>query len=99
MDAQYNTLGQVSNNADKDNNQWESDLNWGLICERQCYVKLLINGDEGHSLIKFGDKIMAYCPYSYKWQLVDWAVLNKGFRRSTANRMTKRQLYAIWYKS
>ena len=42
---------------------------------------------------------MSYCPYSYKWQLVDWAVEYKSFRRSTANNMTKRQLYAIWYKS
>ena len=42
---------------------------------------------------------MAYCPYSHKWQLVQWAVEYKGFRQSTANNMTKRQLYAIWYKS
>jgi len=42
---------------------------------------------------------MSRCPYSYKWQLVDWVVEHKGFRRSTANNMTKRQLYAIWYKS
>ena len=58
-----------------------------------------VNGVEGRSLIKFGGKIMAYCPYSHKWQLVDWAVLHKGFRRSTATQMSKRQLYAIWYKS
>lgn len=39
------------------------------------------------------------CPYKYKWQLVDWAVLHKGLRRSALIKMTKRQLYALWYKS
>ncbi len=39
------------------------------------------------------------CPYSHKWQLVDWVVEYKKFRRTTANKLTKRQLYAIWYKS
>ena len=42
---------------------------------------------------------MAYCPYSHKWQLVDWVVNHKNFKRTTANKMTKKQLYAIWYKS
>ena len=25
-------------------------MNWGLVCERQCYVKLLINGVEDSTL-------------------------------------------------
>jgi len=60
---------------------------------------MLVNGVEGRSLIKFGGTSMAYCPYSHKWQLVQWVVEYKNFKQSTANNMTKRQLYAIWYKS
>ena len=42
---------------------------------------------------------MSWCPYRYKWQLVNWAITYKGFNKSKANSMSKAQLYAIWYKS
>ncbi len=37
------------------------------------------------------------CPYSYKWQLVEWANKYKGITFSKANAMSKKQLYAIYY--
>ena len=41
---------------------------------------------------------MKWCPYRYKYQLVDWLVKHKSWNKSQANALTKRQLYAIWYK-
>ena len=38
------------------------------------------------------------CPYRYKYQLEAWAVLYKGLTRSQARKLTKKQLYAMWYK-
>ena len=38
------------------------------------------------------------CPYKYKYELKDWAVRYKGWSKSQANRLSKKQLYAIWYK-
>jgi len=37
------------------------------------------------------------CPYKYKYELVEWAVKYKGWKRSTVNTLSKKQLYAIWY--
>ena len=39
------------------------------------------------------------CPYKYKYQLVNWA--SKRFDRSKSyyQKMTKMQLYAIYYNS
>ncbi len=49
---------------------------------------------ESQWLINNPDK----CPYSKKYQLVEWAVRCKGFTKSKANKLSKKQLYAIWYK-
>ena len=40
-----------------------------------------------------------YCPYKYKYQLVNWA--SKRFDRSKSyyQKMTKMQLYEIYYNS
>ena len=42
---------------------------------------------------------MTRCPYRYKWQLVDWLVKYKGWKRSHANKLKRNQLYAIYYAS
>ena len=39
-----------------------------------------------------------YCPYKYKYQLVQWLV-SKGWTNTNANKLSKQQCYAIWYKS
>ena len=39
------------------------------------------------------------CPYKYKYQLVDWLVKCRGWKKSHAKKLTRPQLYAIWYKS
>ena len=41
----------------------------------------------------------AKCPYKYKHELVDWATKYKGWNKSTVNSLSKKQLYAIWYKN
>ena len=41
----------------------------------------------------------AKCPYKYKHELVDWATKYKGLNKSTVNSLSKKQLYAIWYKN
>ena len=41
----------------------------------------------------------AKCPYKYKHELVDWATKYKGWKKSTVNSLSKKQLYAIWYKN
>ena len=38
------------------------------------------------------------CPYNKKYELVDWAVRCKGFTKSAANKLSKKQLWAIWYQ-
>ena len=38
------------------------------------------------------------CPYSHKFQLVNWLVRNRGWTKSDATKLTIRQLYAVWYK-
>ena len=38
-----------------------------------------------------------YCPYKYKYELVNWAIKYRGFSKSKANAMSKAQLYAIFY--
>jgi len=39
------------------------------------------------------------CPYRYKRELVAWAVKYKGWKYHKANKLKKKQLYKIWYKS
>jgi hypothetical protein len=39
------------------------------------------------------------CPYRYKYELVAWAVEYKGWKYHKANKLKKKQLYKIWYKS
>ena len=46
---------------------------------------------------KLGDK-MQPCPYKYKHQLVQWAYDNIKWSKSAINKLTRMQLYAIWYK-
>ena len=43
-------------------------------------------------------KPLGLCPYRYKWQLVDWAVSYFNQPSNIFRRMSKKQLYAIWYK-
>ena len=43
--------------------------------------------------------VTKYCPYKYKYELVNWLVSCKGWTISQANALKKAQLYAIWYKS
>ena len=38
------------------------------------------------------------CPFKYKYELVRWLVKYKGFTKSAANKLTKKQCLAIWYK-
>ena len=39
-----------------------------------------------------------YCPYKYKYQLVEWCLSYfKGASKSKYQRMSQKQLYAIWY--
>ena len=37
------------------------------------------------------------CPYRKKYELVNWLVKYRGFTKTKAERLTKRQCYAIWY--
>tara|TARA_R100000742_G_C4242378_1_gene61847 strand:- start:333 stop:548 length:216 start_codon:yes stop_codon:yes gene_type:complete len=42
----------------------------------------------------------ASCPFRYKYELVEWAFnLHKGkcYGKSHYQKMTKKQLYAMWY--
>ena len=41
---------------------------------------------------------MRNCPYGYKYELIDWLVRHRDWKKSDANKLTIRQLYAIWYK-
>ena len=41
----------------------------------------------------------SFCPYKYKFELVDWAFSYfKGTAKSRYQRMNRKQLYAIWFK-
>jgi hypothetical protein len=40
----------------------------------------------------------SYCPYRFKYELVDWVVRYRGFTVSAAQSLTKKQLYAIYHK-
>ena len=40
---------------------------------------------------------MDYCPYSYKYELVQWAVTYKGLKKHKALKISKNGLYAMWY--
>jgi len=37
------------------------------------------------------------CPFKYKWELVDWLTTYHNWDKATANQLTKKQCYAIWY--
>ena len=41
---------------------------------------------------------MDKCPYKYKYELVDWAVKHYGWISWKVDQLSKKQLYAIWYK-
>ena len=43
------------------------------------------------------DNTQIPCPYRKKYELVEWLIKYRGFTKSQANRLTKRQCYAIWY--
>ena len=45
----------------------------------------------------YNGKPSTRCPYKYKYQLVEYAVKNLGFSLSKAQKMTKKQLYAVYY--
>jgi hypothetical protein len=45
----------------------------------------------------FSGRLMK-CPYKYKYELVEWLVRYKGWKITQANQLSKKQLYAIWYK-
>jgi hypothetical protein len=40
-----------------------------------------------------------YCPYKYKYELVDWASSRFDKPKSYFNKMAKKQLYAIYYNT
>ena len=50
-----------------------------------------------HLLTNLGDK-MQPCPYKYKYELVRWACDNTKWSTSVINKLTRMQLYAIWFK-
>jgi len=39
------------------------------------------------------------CPYKHKYELVNWLVRTRKWKKSHANKLTKKQLYAIWYNN
>jgi len=39
------------------------------------------------------------CPYKWKYELADWYQWEFGGSERAANRMSKKQLFAIWYKT
>ena len=41
---------------------------------------------------------MQPCPYKYKYELVRWACDNTNLSTSAINKLTRMQLYAIWFK-
>ena len=49
-------------------------------------------------LINLGDIMSKYCPYKYRYQLIQWICDNTKWNKSTINKLTRMQLYAIWYK-
>ncbi len=40
-----------------------------------------------------------YCPYKYKYQLVNWASKRYNKSKSFFNKKSKKQLYAIYYNT
>ena len=38
------------------------------------------------------------CPYKFKYQLVNWLVRYKNWHLKDANKLSKKQLFALWYK-
>ena len=41
-----------------------------------------------------------YCPYRYKYQLVNWLLsFTNKFSKTQANKMSMRQLYWLYYNS
>ena len=47
-----------------------------------------------------GWKIKAVCPFTRKYQLVDWATRKyPNWTTSRIIKMSKKQLFAIWHKS
>ena len=38
------------------------------------------------------------CPYKHKYELVEWLVKYRSFTKAGANKLSKKQCYAIWYK-
>jgi hypothetical protein len=39
------------------------------------------------------------CPFHRKYELVNWCVNTLGYTRSRSDKLSKAQLYAIWYKN
>lgn len=42
---------------------------------------------------------MSYCPYKYKYELVNWLIAHKKWSKADAIKLSKKQLYAIYYSS
>ena len=38
------------------------------------------------------------CPYKYKYELVHFLVRYQGWQYTEANKLKKKELYALWYK-
>jgi len=42
---------------------------------------------------------MKYCPYKFKYELINWLITYKQWSKTNATKLSKKQLYAIWYRS
>ena len=38
-----------------------------------------------------------YCPFKYRYELVEWAIKYMNIKPSKVKAMKKNQLYAMWY--
>ena len=52
-----------------------------------------------HPLLSREEAItMSYCPYKYKYELVDWLIsFTDRFTKAEANRLSIKQLYYFYY--
>ena len=45
----------------------------------------------------YDNKPTIRCPFKYKYELINYVIMNCNFNKSTAQKMSKKQLYAIYY--
>ena len=93
-EAKAQSKAQAKRKKLEDDNECINSVNTTILLDCMPEEVIKINNKRRQGLI-----YQSFCPYRHKYELVDWAFSYfKGTPKSKYQRMSRKQLYAIWFK-